>query len=290
MLVTPNANLRRALLSPRSVVLVGNRTMPGKTAGRPLNICARQGFGGRIYCVNARRGTVLGERRLPSVAVLPEAPDHAYILVPTEAVIDAVAECGRAGVKVATILAAGFSETGADGVAREQRLAKSRPKPASGWSAPPASAWSTCANGMLLTANAAVCEPDIPGRAHLLLPPLRHHDRRTDVARQSTRRRLRGLVSIGNEVDLSIGDICAATLGRSRHRRLSAVSRKHPQFRCPARVRARGGGAPVWVTAKLSRRRRAAELVGDDRLAARAAPSANSRRAAELRMLSRNSR
>jgi len=96
-------------------------------------------------------------------------------------VIDAVAECGRAGVKVATILAAGFSETGADGVAREQRLrevAAENRHPA--WSAPPASAWSTCATGC--------CSPPtrrlpnrIFGRAHLLCLALRHHDRRTDV-------------------------------------------------------------------------------------------------------------
>jgi len=82
MLVTPNANLRRALLSPRSVVLVGQSNDAGKTAGRPLKYLRQAGFA-EDYCVNARRGTVLGERAYPSVAVLPEAPDHAYILVPT---------------------------------------------------------------------------------------------------------------------------------------------------------------------------------------------------------------
>ena len=80
------------------------------------------GYRGTVYPINPRRETVLGERAWTSVSALPEAPDHAYILLPTEAVIDAVAECGRAGVKIATILAAGFSETGAEGIAREQRL------------------------------------------------------------------------------------------------------------------------------------------------------------------------
>ena len=75
---------------------------------------------------------MLGERAWKSVSALPEPPDHAYILVPTEAVIDAVAECGRAGVKIATILAAGFSETGADGHrARAAPARRSRPRPAS---------------------------------------------------------------------------------------------------------------------------------------------------------------
>src|SRR6476620_10031781 len=125
MQTSPNlarAALRQPLLAPRSVALIGQSNDAGKTAGRPLNYLRRAGFAGKIYCVNARRDTVLGERAYPSVAALPEAPDHAYILVPTEAVIAAVAECGRAGVKIATILAAGFSETVAEGISREQRL------------------------------------------------------------------------------------------------------------------------------------------------------------------------
>ena len=148
MLVTPNANaLRQALLAPRSVVLVGQSNDPGKTAGRPLSYLRRAGFGGTIYSVNARRDTVLGERAYPSVAALPEVPDHAYILLPTEAVIGAVAECGRAGVTIATILAAGFSETGPEGAAREQQLREVAARPASGSSDPPASGWSTCVMG-----------------------------------------------------------------------------------------------------------------------------------------------
>ena len=119
MLTTPNANrdaLRQALLAPHSVAIIGQSNDVAKTAGRPLNYLRRAGFGGAIYCVNARRGTVLGERAYPSVAALPEAPDHAYILVPTEAVIDAVAECGKAGVKMhRTLFANGKVMVGHEG-------------------------------------------------------------------------------------------------------------------------------------------------------------------------------
>src|SRR6478735_5854686 len=109
MPMSPNARaeLRRALLSPRSVAIVGQSNDAGKASGRPLNFLRRAGFGGAVYSVNARRETVLGERAYPSITALPAVPEHAYILVPTGSVIDAVAECGRAGVKIATILAAG---------------------------------------------------------------------------------------------------------------------------------------------------------------------------------------
>src|SRR5204862_7885864 len=123
--MTPNSDraaLRQALLSPRSVAIVGQSDDASKATGRPLKYLRQAGYRGMIYSINPRRDTVLGERAWKSVSALPEVPDHAYVVVPTEAVIDTIAECGKAGVKVATILPAGFSETGADGLAREQRL------------------------------------------------------------------------------------------------------------------------------------------------------------------------
>src|SRR4051812_5220238 len=213
MLVTPNATaLHRALLSPRSVALIGQSNDAAKTAGRPLNYLRQAGFGGTIYCVNARRDTVLGERAYPSVAALPEAPDHAYVLVPTEAVIDAVAECGKAGVKIATILAAGFSETGADGMAREQQLREIATQTGIRIIGPSSLGVVNLREGLLLTANAAFAEPDIPvGRIFFA-----SHSG-TMIGALMSRGKARGvgfagLVSIGNEVDLSIGEICAATL------------------------------------------------------------------------------
>src|SRR5687768_3881523 len=212
MLVTPNATLRQALFAPRSVVIVGQSNDPAKTAGRPLNFLRQAGFGGTVYCVNARRDTVLGEPAYPSVAVLPEAPEHAYILVPTEAVIDAVAECGKAGVRIATILAAGFSETGADGVAREQRLKDVAAETGIRIIGPSSLGVVNLREGLLLTANAAFAEPDIPvGRTFFA-----SHSG-TMIGALMSRGKARGvgfagLVSIGNEVDLSVGEICACTL------------------------------------------------------------------------------
>ncbi|MEJ0077750.1 MAG: acetate--CoA ligase family protein [Alphaproteobacteria bacterium] len=212
--MNPNARaeLRRALLSPRSVAIVGQSNNAGKASGRPLNFLRRAGFGGAVYSINARRETVLGERAYSSVAALPEVPDHAYILVPTAAVIEAVAECGKAGVKVATILAAGFSETGADGVAREQRLKDVAAETGIRIIGPSSLGVVNLRENLLLTANAAFAEPDIPvGRTFFA-----SHSG-TMIGALMSRGKARGvgfagLVSIGNEVDLSVGEICACTL------------------------------------------------------------------------------
>ena len=206
------AELRRALLSPRSVVIVGQSNDAGKASGRPLDFLRRAGFGGTVYSVNARRETVLGERAYPSISALPEVPEHAYILVPTEAVIDAVAECGKAGVRIATILAAGFSETGADGVAREQRLKDVAAETGIRIIGPSSLGVVNLRESLLLTANAAFAEPDIPvGRTFFA-----SHSG-TMIGALMSRGKARGvgfagLVSIGNEVDLSVGEICACTL------------------------------------------------------------------------------
>src|SRR5205085_3745726 len=114
--------LRQALLSPRSVALIGQSDDATKTTGRPLKYLRQAGYRGTIYPINPRRDTVLGERAWKSIADVPEPVDHAYLVVSTELVVDTVRDCAKAGVKIVSILAAGFSETGADGIAREQRL------------------------------------------------------------------------------------------------------------------------------------------------------------------------
>jgi acetate---CoA ligase (ADP-forming) len=214
MLMTPNdrAALRQALLSPRSVALIGQSDDAGKTTGRPLKFLRQAGYRGKIYPVNPRRDTVLGEPAWKSVSALPEAPDHAYIVVPAEAVIDTVAECGHAGVKVATILAAGFSETGADGTAREQRLREVAAETGIRVIGPSSLGVVNLREGVMLTANAAFAEPDIPvGRIFFashsgtMIGALMSRGKQKGVG-------FAGLVSIGNEVDLSIGEICSSTL------------------------------------------------------------------------------
>src|SRR5215469_8243372 len=109
--------LRQGLISTRYVAIVGQSNDPSKAAGRPLKFLRQLGYAGRVYPINARRDEVLGERAFPSLAALPEVPEHAYIVTATEAAVEAVEECGRLGVKVATVLADGFAEAGEQGLA-----------------------------------------------------------------------------------------------------------------------------------------------------------------------------
>src|SRR4051794_37608292 len=212
--MTPNARaeLRHALLSPHSVAIVGQSDDPGKTTGRPLKFLRQAGYRGAIYPINPRRETVLGERAWKSVADLPESPDHAYVIVPTEAVVDAVRDCGEAGIKIASILAAGFSESGADGIAREQRLREVAAESGIRIVGPSCLGVINMREGVMLTANAAFAEPDIPiGRIFVashsgtMIGALISRGKSKGIG-------FAGLVSVGNEIDVSVGEICLSTL------------------------------------------------------------------------------
>ena len=116
------AALRDALFRPRSIGLVGLSGDRRRPTGRVLDYLRRAGYGGAVYVVNPRHDEVQGVRAYASLRDLPEAPEHVYVLLGTDLALKAVADCAAAGVKVATVLADGFAETGAEGVARQNRM------------------------------------------------------------------------------------------------------------------------------------------------------------------------
>jgi acyl-CoA synthetase (NDP forming) len=204
--------LAQVLLAPQSVAIIGQSNDATKTAGRPLKYLRQAGYAGRIYPVNPRRDEVLGERAWPSLKDLPELPDHAYIVASTDATMDAIEECARLGVPVVTALANGFSETGVEGTAREKRIRDILKTSGTRLVGPSSLGVVDLRHKAFLTANAAFDEPDLPvGRIFAAS----HSGGMigTFLSRGKARGiHFAGLVSVGNEVDLSIGEICAATL------------------------------------------------------------------------------
>jgi acyl-CoA synthetase (NDP forming) len=208
-------DLAQPLFAPRAVAVIGQSDDASKAAGRPLKLLRQAGFAGNVYPVNPRRERVLGERAWPSVAALPEVPDHAYIVTATEAAVEAVADCGKRGVKIATVLADGFAEAGHAGVAREARLRAIAAE--TGLRIVGPSSWGVIdlRSKSLLTGNPIFDEPNLPaGRIFVA-----SHSG-SMVAALFSRGSARGigfagLVSVGNEVDLSLGEICEATLDDS---------------------------------------------------------------------------
>lgn len=209
---TAKTGLLHPLLYPDSVAIVGASDDPAKTTGRPQQFLARSGYRGRAYFVNPRRETVQGEQAWPSLAALPEVPDHVYVMTGAEAAIDAVRQCARLGVRVATVLSSGFAEEGPEGRAREDRLRAAAAEGNVRVVGPSSLGVVNPGAGVMLTGNAAFGEPDPPcggvfvaSQSGSVIGALVSRARGRGVG-------FAGLVSTGGEADLSLGEICLSTV------------------------------------------------------------------------------
>jgi acyl-CoA synthetase (NDP forming) len=201
------STLARALTAPRGIALIGASADPSRTSGRAQRYLKRHGFTGAIYPINPNSAEVQGERAFPDLASVPGPIDHAYILLNTPHVPAAIESCAAAGVKVATILAGGFADAGADGLALQRRILESARHAGLRLIGPNSMGVVDCRAGLALTVNAALeLERLLPGR----LTVLSHSG--SLVGTLLSRGQARGigfnrLISVGNEADLAIGEI-----------------------------------------------------------------------------------
>src|SRR5688572_19848492 len=108
--------------SPQRVAFVGATEDLAKFGGRCVRLLVDFGFKGEIYPVNPKRETIFGLKCYPSLADLPQRPDHVGIVLPGGSVLKALEECVALKVPFATVFSAGFAETGTEeGKALQQR-------------------------------------------------------------------------------------------------------------------------------------------------------------------------
>src|SRR5262245_2824244 len=118
--VYTRADLDR-LLAPRSIAVVGASPRPASFGMRTLENLAN--FKGGIYPVNAKYKEVAGHACHPSLSALPEKPDCVVLVLPREAVEDAIKEAAAAGAGSVIVYASGYGEmAAADAAVAQQRL------------------------------------------------------------------------------------------------------------------------------------------------------------------------
>jgi acyl-CoA synthetase (NDP forming) len=201
------ARLAQALFAPRSVALVGASGDPDKNTARPQRFLRKHGYAGRIFPVNPRRAAVLGEKAYPSLRAVPEPVDHAFIMVPTDAVADAVAQCCERRVPVATIYSNGFAEAGPAGRERQEELVRVARAGGVRLLGPNAIGLVSTGARLALSAN-AVLEMDRIAAGPVAIVS----QSGTMTGTLLSRGQARGLgfsklVSVGNEADLAVGEI-----------------------------------------------------------------------------------
>ncbi len=116
MNTTRRLNLRR-LLNPRSVALVGGRTLAPS-----IEMLRRAGYDGKIRVVNPSHAEIGGIACTPTIDDLPESPDAAFLNVNRHLTIEAVAALSRREAGGAVCFAAGFGEMGETGKSLQGQL------------------------------------------------------------------------------------------------------------------------------------------------------------------------
>jgi acyl-CoA synthetase (NDP forming) len=111
-------NLKR-LLSPRHIVFLG-----GERAGLAIRCCKEAGYAGQILAVHPKKPELEGIPCVPRLRDLPVVPDAAFISIPANLTIQAVADLAEMGAGGAVCYASGFAELGEAGRGRNDALLK----------------------------------------------------------------------------------------------------------------------------------------------------------------------
>lgn len=108
-----------SFFAPRGVAVIGvshSATKLGYGAARNLVL---SGYKGAIHFVNPRGGELFGRPIHRDVRHVPDPVDLALILIPAAAVHEALEACGERGIRAAIIGSGGFREVGSEGEALE---------------------------------------------------------------------------------------------------------------------------------------------------------------------------
>jgi acyl-CoA synthetase (NDP forming) len=200
-------DLFHALFEPRRIALIGASADEKKTTARPQRFLRKHGFAGEILPVNPGRSEIMGEKAYKTLDAIPGEIDHAYILLNGKDAVAALAACGKRGVKVASILAGGFADAGAAGASLQDDLVRIVRETGIRLVGPNSIGTVSTDPPMALTANAAFAVDKLrTGNWGLV------SQSGSLIGALLSRADARGigfsrLISVGNEVDLAVGEI-----------------------------------------------------------------------------------
>jgi acyl-CoA synthetase (NDP forming) len=202
-----SSQLAQAMFAPRTIALIGASGDATKSTSRPQRFLRHHGYAGRIIPVNPGRQEIFGEKAYPSLRAVPEPVDHAFIMVPTDGVREAVAQCCEKRVPVVTIFSDGFAETGEAGRRKQEELLKLARASGVRLLGPNCIGLLDTHSHLALSVNAVLEKAVInPGPVAIV------SQSGSMMGGLMSRGAGRGigfsrLVSVGNEVDLSVGEV-----------------------------------------------------------------------------------
>lgn len=111
-----------AVLRPRTIAVVGAGRRPGSAGHEVVRSLLAGDVAGTVYPVNPKARSICGVPAYPNLSSVPERVDLAIVAVPAESVTKVLEEAALSGVRAATVITAGFAETGRAGAEVEAEL------------------------------------------------------------------------------------------------------------------------------------------------------------------------
>lgn len=207
----------KALLSPRSIALVGASADLDKLGGRPLKFLLDKGYKGPIYPINPKYPDIAGLRCYPTIAALPGPVDLAIVAVPARDVEATLDQLGARGVPAAVVFSSGFAEMGEDGRAMEARMLAMARKHGIRMVGPNTLGLLNSFDAVMATFSQYPSGPVAPGPVAFATQSGAFG---TAIAALCRRRQLNlgYFVNTGNEADLAFPEVMAAMLADERIR------------------------------------------------------------------------
>jgi acyl-CoA synthetase (NDP forming) len=112
------------LFHPQGIAIIGASADITRIGSHPLKALKSAGYSGGIFPINPRYPELHGLQCFPDVMSIKSRCDLAVIAVPAPGVVQAIRDCGKAGIPYAVVLTAGFRETGPEGRQLEAELAR----------------------------------------------------------------------------------------------------------------------------------------------------------------------
>jgi len=101
----------QSFFSPSAVAIVGASSKPGKIGYEIVKNVSTSHMGA-LFPVNPIQSDILGWKCYPCVSAIPQPVDLAIVVVPPEAVVPVVEECGQQGIGSVVVVSGGFQESG----------------------------------------------------------------------------------------------------------------------------------------------------------------------------------
>jgi acyl-CoA synthetase (NDP forming) len=199
--------LTQSFFNPSSIAIIGASSNEKKTGSRIQRYLVSHGYKGKIFPVNPNRDNIFGLRCYSNLKKINEKIDHIFIALDGDKIIEAIKDAVSINVKCATILSGGFSESGSEGLDLEKKILEIATNGNIRVLGPNSIGIINISDSVILSANAMLELPNLKkgglsviSQSGSLIGALLAHGASRGIGFSK-------LISVGNESDLSVGEI-----------------------------------------------------------------------------------